>query len=233
MSGNFLLACRASCVRTEKPILRKREIFALLKISNQAFSLDSWSHWTWLRPFKSSPPRESVMPLKWCQKSTVDIPGLGFLWDLLISENFSILISTARNAHLRRLPEQAMESSLSGDAFSFISRGKTPWFAFKVLFLTKICRKSIETAGFEYISGSTRFRAVSRQALESPASVDHSRPLEAARFHCHVQTSSFHYGWVQNDIYSYLKENLNSATPDMTTSLSIIHRKNSNSHLQA
>jgi len=57
--GEFIPAAR----RTEKTILRKREIVALLKMANQALSLDSWSHWTLIRPLESSSPRESIMPL--------------------------------------------------------------------------------------------------------------------------------------------------------------------------
>jgi len=165
----------------KKPVLRKREFCAFLKISNQALSVDYWSHWTWLHPFERYSPRESMMPLKCCQNSTGRIPGLDFLSDLLISDIICICISIWRNAHLRRRPKQAMERSFSGDAFSLISPVKTPWDLLSRCCFWHSFDARVQTIEFVYISGGTWFRAVSRQALQIPASADLLRPVGSSK----------------------------------------------------
>ena len=64
VTGNNSLACHQFLPPDRKPILRRRDCFALLKISNPALSIDYCSHWTWIHPFESCSPGESRMPLK-------------------------------------------------------------------------------------------------------------------------------------------------------------------------
>ena len=182
-------------------------------MANQALSLDSWSHWTLIRPLESSSPRESIMPLNDAKNPQLTLQAWVFYytcwfqrllvfwvlsWEMLIFGGF-------RRKRWGALSQEMLYRSFGkAKHHDLISR-----CCFGHSFVTRVQRIGVLRTSQEVLgsgqSQGKRWIALLQEVI--------SCPPQAAAIVLSCSIKQLLYAGVQNDIVpraSYLKHNSNS-----------------------